>query len=243
MLGDNLAKSQIIELKVQEEFLRYGFDISIPAFNTSRYDLLVDTGRELLKIQTKKAIGIDEGAFQFHCTSQNVNSNTNKARHKYTSDEVDYFATVWKDKVYLIPLEETANQKTMRYKANKNNHDFINCEKYLAENVLSSYKRLSDDELYNYTTKTEGHSYCLNCGQEISSKAQYCLVCYGKRQRVSERLSREELKRLIRTKSFTQIGRDFNVTDNAIRKWCKAENLPSKKADINNISDERWEEI
>jgi hypothetical protein len=60
---------------------------------------------------------------------------------------------------------------------------------------------------------------------------------------VIERPAREELKQLIRTKSFTQIGRDFNVTDNAIRKWCRAENLPSKKSEINKISEERWKEI
>ena len=243
MLGDNLVKSQIIELKVQEEFLRYGFDISVPAFNTSRYDLLVDTGKELLKIQTKKSIGIDDGAFQFHCTSQNVNANTNKARHKYTSDEVDYFATVWKDKVYLVPLEETANQKTMRYKADKCNHNFENCEKYLAENVLSSYKRISDDELYNYTVQNQQHHYCLDCGQEIGKTSKYCLCCSSKHQRTKERPPRQELKQLIRTESFLQIGKQFGVTDNAIRKWCKAENLPFRKSDINSISDERWEEI
>lgn len=241
MLGDNLVKSQIIELKVQEEFLRYGFDISIPAFNSSRYDLLVDTGRELLKIQTKKSIGIDDGAFQFSCTSQNV--STNKARHKYTSDEVDYFATVWKDKVYLIPLEETANQKIMRYKADKYNHIFENCEKYLAENILSSYKRLSDDELYNYTVKNQQHNYCLDCGQEIGAASKYCLCCDSRHQRIQERPSRQELKQLIRTESFSQIGKQFGVTDNAIRKWCKAERLPYKKKDISNISDERWKEI
>ena len=245
MLNDNLVKSQIIELKVQEEFLRYGFDISIPAFNTSRYDLLVDTGKELLKIQTKKSIGLDEGAFQFCCTSQNVNSNTNKTKHKYTSDEVDYFATVWKDKVYLVPLEETANTKIMRYKADKCNHQFENCEKYLAENILSAYGRLSDEEIYNYSTKhsKQGHSYCLDCGQEISSNAQYCLSCRAKHSRIVERPSREELKNLIRTKTFIQLGKDFNVSDNAIRKWCRSENLPSKKSEINKYSDKEWANI
>lgn len=243
MLGDNLVKSQIIELKVQEEFLRYGFDISVPAFNTSRYDLLVDTGKELLKIQTKKSIGIDDGAFQFHCTSQNVNNNTNKARHKYTPDEVDYFATVWKDKVYLVPLEETANQKTMRYEAGKNNHKFESCEKYLAENVLSAYKRISDEELYNYAVKSQQHHYCLDCGQEIGITSTYCLCCNSKHQRTQERPSRDKLKQLIRTTSFLQIGKQFGVTDNAIRKWCKAENLPFRKSDISSISDERWKEI
>ena len=47
MLSENLIKGFIIELKVQEEFLRYGFDISIPTNNASRYDIVVDTGEKL----------------------------------------------------------------------------------------------------------------------------------------------------------------------------------------------------
>ena len=50
MLNENLIKGQIIELKVQEELLRYGFDISIPSYNSSKYDLIADTGSELLRI-------------------------------------------------------------------------------------------------------------------------------------------------------------------------------------------------
>ena len=41
--SENLIKGQIIELKVQEELLRYGFDISIPTYNSSKYDLIADT--------------------------------------------------------------------------------------------------------------------------------------------------------------------------------------------------------
>lgn len=41
----------------------------------------------------------------------------------------------------------------------------------------------------------------------------------------------------------TQIGQMYNVSDNAIRKWCKIENLPSKKADIKSYSDEEWFKI
>ena len=35
----------------------------------------------------------------------------------------------------------------------------------------------------------------------------------------------------------------FGVSDNAIRKWCKVENLPSKKSDILVYSDEQWTKI
>lgn len=48
---------------------------------------------------------------------------------------------------------------------------------------------------------------------------------------------------MIRTMPFTKIGEIFYVSDNAIRKWCKAENLPSKKTEINKFSDEEWSKI
>ena len=55
--------------------------------------------------------------------------------------------------------------------------------------------------------------------------------------------SEEELKQLIRTTPFTTIAKSVNVSDNAIRKWCKQYNLPIKKRDINNYTDEEWELI
>ena len=82
--------------------------------------------------------------------------------------------------------------------------------------------------------------YCLNCGKEISKGATYCLKCASKMRQKKERPSREELKKLIRNKSFVEIGRNFGVTDNAIRKWCISENLPSKKSDIKKYTDEEW---
>lgn len=56
-------------------------------------------------------------------------------------------------------------------------------------------------------------------------------------------ISREELKKLIRTTSFTQIGKQYGVSDNAIRKWCDKYNLPRKVSDIKKISDKDWELI
>ena len=54
------------------------------------------------------------------------------------------------------------------------------------------------------------------------------------------RVSREELKTLIRTLPFLQIGEKFNVSDNTIRKWCDKYNLPRKASEIKKYSDEEW---
>ena len=56
-------------------------------------------------------------------------------------------------------------------------------------------------------------------------------------------ISREELKFLIRNKTFAEIGRNFNVSDNAVRKWCDKLNLPRTKSLIRTYSDEEWDKL
>lgn len=85
--------------------------------------------------------------------------------------------------------------------------------------------------------------HCKKCGKEITRKAQYCAECYANLIRCTERPTREELKDLIRHETFVHIGQMYGVSDNAIRKWCKVVNLPTKKREIEKFSDEEWEQI
>lgn len=81
---------------------------------------------------------------------------------------------------------------------------------------------------------------CPICGQEMSKGATKCRKCANKQQERADRPEREELKILIRTLSFVEIGKRYGVSDNTIRKWCKRYGLPFKKTDINKINDEEW---
>ena len=56
-------------------------------------------------------------------------------------------------------------------------------------------------------------------------------------------ITRIELKNKIRLISFTALGREYRVSDNTIRRWCKHYNLPSTKKEITSISNEDWEKI
>ena len=88
--------------------------------------------------------------------------------------------------------------------------------------------------------------YCIDCGKEISKSSIRCISCDAKHKIVplaEMPITREELKSLIRTKPFTQIGTQFNVTDNAVRKWCDKFNLPRRKSDIQKYSEEEWLKI
>jgi predicted nucleic acid-binding Zn ribbon protein len=85
---------------------------------------------------------------------------------------------------------------------------------------------------------------CIDCGKIISKGAERCVDCEKERRRKRPlEITREELKTLIRTKSFLEIGRMYGVSDNAIRKWCKKYDLPSRVKDIKTYSDKEWVDI
>lgn len=115
----------------------------------------------------------------------------------------------------------------------------------ITEELLPSFNEDRASEVTEQIKRLKTHQdkYCLKCGAVISSKATYCQKCDRELKRTVERPSRTELKNLIRNTPMTQIGAMFGVTDNAIRKWCKAYDLPSKKSEINVYTDEEWEKI
>lgn len=55
--------------------------------------------------------------------------------------------------------------------------------------------------------------------------------------------SKAELKTLIRHKTFEEIGRQFNVMSNSVKKWCRRYELPDKKKYIDQFDDEEWEQL
>lgn len=98
----------------------------------------------------------------------------------------------------------------------------------------------------NKAYKEKEKKYCINCGKEISSTSTRCVKCFAKYKTIALEdmpITRDELKNMIRTMSFVEIGTKYYVSDNAVRKWCDKFNLPRKKTEINNISDEDWKNI
>ena len=78
---------------------------------------------------------------------------------------------------------------------------------------------------------------CPICGEKKSKDATTCRKCYKPINNFQHRISNKPLKQellimLQQTKGhFTNIGKHYGVSDNAVRKWCKSYNLPSHSKD------------
>lgn len=112
------------------------------------------------------------------------------------------------------------------------------------ENDFLTFKEFEDLDFLEY--KENKKNYCIDCGKEISLKGTRCNSCEQKNRHINVRKdmpNREELKDLIRSLPFTQIGKKYNVSDNGIRKWCIEYKLPKTKKEINTYTDEEWQNI
>lgn len=132
---------------------------------------------------------------------------------------------------------------------NHYNNELSNLD-ILCPNCHSIQESNSGANAGNYAVKRDvaeqRKNFCIDCQTEISLKATRCKSCASKekqKEKVASHPSRDELKKLIRTTSFCQIGRLYGVSDNAVRKWCDGYKLPRKVSDIKNISEAEWEKI
>ena len=107
-------KGNLTELQCLTAFYKLGHSVSIPYGDNCRYDFILDVNGKLLKIQVKTSKYVSDGCFLFSTRSTRVNSR-GVINTTYTKDDIDYFATFYNDKCYLVPVEGCSTEKRLRY--------------------------------------------------------------------------------------------------------------------------------
>ena len=134
---DTNIKGIITELKCKTYFLELGFMVSTPE-SPVRYDFILDTGKELLKIQVKTSHSDGEKLI-FKTSSTHITANGNTVHH-YKDDGIDYFCTWFENECYLVPVSECGKtEKNLRLVPTKNGQVKGICfaKDYIAKEVLS----------------------------------------------------------------------------------------------------------
>lgn len=142
----------------------------------------------------------------------------------------------------LIPLE--VHHIDGNYLNTKENNLQLLCPNCHA--LTENFKALNINGRLDRTIYLNRKNYCIDCNSPILPSSLRCKKCEGKRKTISEedmKLSRKELKVLIRENSFEEIGRQYGVTGNTIKKWCKKYKLPYLRKMIKNYSNHEWDKI
>ena len=136
-------KGNITEMECILAFMKAGYKVSIPYGEDCKYDLVVDINNKLYRIQckTSPALTHPEDGFKFKTKSVGITTHGAKENH-YETNEIDYFATVYEGNCYLVPVGESNNEKTLRfrYPANGQKKGISLAEDYRMENMIKRFE-------------------------------------------------------------------------------------------------------
>ena len=139
LFNEKQIKGITTELICMQKFIELGYIVSIPYGNNSRYDLLVDNGKTIWRIQCKTASLNDNGSYTIQTCNKVATTTQRKVKH-YTKDEIDFIASIIENQVVIIPVEliENSTCKSFRVelpkygaKSNCNLIKDFTIEKYL----------------------------------------------------------------------------------------------------------------
>ncbi len=139
LFNETQIKGLTTELICMQKFIELGYIVSVPYGNNSRYDLLVDNGATIWKIQCKTAKLNENGSYTIQ-TCNKVSTTTQRRVKHYTKDEIDFIASVIQNQLVIIPvelIEKTASKifrtELPKYgaKSNCNLIEDFTVEKYL----------------------------------------------------------------------------------------------------------------
>ena len=154
------------------------------------------------------------------CKNSQVGQHTLR-RFYLKNKNIDYQCSicktppVWNDKELTLQLDHIDGDNTNNEPSNL---------RWLCPNCHSQTRTFAGKNV----KKERRHYYCIDCGKEISSNASKCIQCSGKDRQKEICVPKEELLSLLQLHkgNFTHIGKMFDVSDNAVRKWCNTYGLP-----------------
>jgi hypothetical protein len=104
----------VSESIVLAAYVRAGFLVAVPFGNGCAYDLVVDIGTRLLKIQVKTGWQ-DKGCLRYK-GRRRIKDSKQDCMRRYRKGEVDFFAIYFppSDSIYVLPLDAVSGDGCLR---------------------------------------------------------------------------------------------------------------------------------
>lgn len=152
----------------------------------------------------------------------NITDPYNKTNSSYQKEDVDYFCLYCLENNWLgmINYDEYNRKRhvTMRITSPKN-HNFYNIS-FAKDHIMHDKIKLWFGIDYLESYKHYGEKINMQIFEKVN------LTEY------KQPPSKTELEQLIYNTPFAQIGRQYGVNSNTVKKWCKKYGLPFRKKDM-----------
>lgn len=193
-------------------FTSKGFNVSSPLTENQLYDLIVEIDGELKRVQVKTTSVLNShNSWEVGIKTTGRNTTNHKTKF-FNKNKVDIlFILTSNGEMYLIESDEIESKSTLS----------INKNKYLNKRVFvlslnSSERDNYEKEIYNLKKELKKYKN-LNGDVDLSKRRKE----YHKSQRKVERPPYDQLLKEIEETNYSEVGRKYGVSDNAIRKWVK----------------------
>lgn len=119
-----------------------------------------------------------------------------------------------------------------------NSNDFLLTRKRnIAQSMLLRKLRIIK---LPHMDKHIGTTVCVDCGKNISENSVRCKRCAGifNQSFKCKRPTKDQLVHDLLSRNFLKLSEKYNVSDNAIRKWCKFYGLPYSTKQLKSMTDD-----
>lgn len=125
--------------------------------DNEKADLIIDWNGQLKRVQCKTSEKIIDGIINFSLVSSTVHRK-NGTKHKYTKEEVDFFAlyNMESNLLLFVPIEKllgkTSVSFALDYKPSRNQYEALNWKDYLFEEIMcveTLHEASNDSDIYD----------------------------------------------------------------------------------------------
>jgi hypothetical protein len=101
------------ELAFLSKAASLGFDLALPYGQSRRYDVVVDNGKNLWRVQVKTTEHILNGLYL-----AGIHHRANRKAHAYTESEIDFVAVyILPEKTwYILPVREVTEHRSLLFR-------------------------------------------------------------------------------------------------------------------------------
>lgn len=138
MLDITQQKGLSTEIHCLQDFVNLGYQCLIPFGDSCKYDIAVDLGNKIIRIQCKHSrwstdTAQEKVAFEIATCCQTTNTHKT-TRYKYSKNDIDYFYTWFNGQGYLVSIEEAAGN-TFRWR-----YEYPSSEQKQGIHIADNYK-------------------------------------------------------------------------------------------------------